>query len=375
MENHKSRKPMNADIHYKKEEDIIVEKQNGCDRYIFDPYNSLNCEIKERDVQLILGKYGIPIFINNFVLYKRAFVHKSYIKRPYLHNQQNNVIILDKPDYCFPLYTKSNERLEFLGDGVLECIAKFYLYKRFPKADEGFMTDTKIELVKNETIGRIVTEMGLHKWFMISKHTELKNLRNNYKKLGCLFEAFVGALFLDFNHVDIKDENSWFSTHFHCGPGFQCAQLFVERIFDTHIDWTKITKQSDNYKRPLQELLQSEFKTTPYLMEMQSFSNERGYHMGVYLCLGQPTHGISHSQTLSRNQFTSFESIHHYMAKNQKMYLFLGDGVHKIKQTAEQYACKSAIAFLKEYSDFAEVLPKIHQKHTIFSDDYVEQGY
>ena len=80
-----------------------------------------------------------------------ALTHKSY-KKPY-----------------------NNERLEFLGDGVLECIAKFYLYKRFPKSDEGFMTDTKIELVKNETIGRIANDKGLGKWFMISKHTEQKN--------------------------------------------------------------------------------------------------------------------------------------------------------------------------------------------------------
>ncbi|MBT6489978.1 MAG: ribonuclease III, partial [Deltaproteobacteria bacterium] len=45
-----------------------------------------------------------------------------------------------RPTLMTSLKTKSNERLEFIGDGVLECITKYYLYKRFPKADEGFMT-------------------------------------------------------------------------------------------------------------------------------------------------------------------------------------------------------------------------------------------
>ena len=353
---------------FKKDEDVCQHYQNGKEEYIFDPYNPINSEITSTDVQILLNNYGVDMSIHNFVLYKRAFVHKSYIRRPQLLNQQNNIIIVPKPDDCYPLYTKSNERLEYLGDGVLECIAKFYLYKRFPKADEGFMTDTKIEIVKNETIGRIAFELGLHKWFMLSKHTEQKNVRVNYKRLGCLFEAFVGALFLDFNRVTINDEDGWFST-FQCGPGFQVAQLFVECIFDRHIDWSKVTKNSDNYKRPLQELVQSEFKTTPHPMEIESYSNEHGYHMGIYLCLGQPTHGIAHHQTVSYNQFGSFSDIHKQMALTHKIFVFLGEGCHKIKQTAEQMACKDAIGNLKRYYDFQETIQKIQQKYAVFSID------
>jgi dsRNA-specific ribonuclease len=348
----------------KKDEDMVADKLN--EKYIFDPYNSLNKEITQNDVQQLLAKYKVLTPIHHFVLYKRAFVHRSYTKRPIEWNDQNNIEIVPKPDDCKELYTKSNERLEFLGDGVLECIAKFYLYKRFPKADEGFMTDTKIELVKNETIGRIAMEMGLNQWFMISKHTENKHLRVNYKKLGCLFEAFVGAIFLDFNRVAIKDEDHWFDEMFQCGPGFQVAQLFVEAIFDRHIDWTKITKQSDNFKRPIQELLQSEFKTTPHIMEIETFTQENGYHMGVYLCLGQPTHDVHHSETISRNTFTSFQEIHQHMAYYQKIYLFLGDGYHKIKQSAEQMACKDAIEYVKTMKDFSDVIEKVQQKHSVF---------
>ena len=62
-------------------------------------------------------------------LYKRAFIHRSYTKRPKLENEEANVTIVEKPEDCLPLKTKSNERLEFIGDGVLECITKYYLYK------------------------------------------------------------------------------------------------------------------------------------------------------------------------------------------------------------------------------------------------------
>ena len=90
------------------------------------------------------------------------------------------------------LKSKSNERLEFLGDGVLECITKYYLYRRFPKENEGFMTE-KIAIVKNEHIGKMAYEMGLNKWYIMSNAEEKR--RTNLKKLGCLFEAFR-ALFL-----------------------------------------------------------------------------------------------------------------------------------------------------------------------------------
>ena len=194
------------------DEDIRIERDNsGSEIYIFDPYNPLNIEIKESDVEKILENYGINIPINNFNLYKRAFIHRSYIRRPNIENSQNNITIVPKPVNCLDLHTKSNERLEFVGDGVLECITKYYLYRRFPKENEGFMTEKKIALVKNEAIGKLAMEMGLHKWFILSKHAEMKQTRLNLKKLGCLFESFIGAMFLDFNKMKIHDEDKWFA--------------------------------------------------------------------------------------------------------------------------------------------------------------------
>ena len=142
-------------------DDDITKTEDG---FIFNPYNPLNTEIKLNDVQSILTKYGIPSNVYNMELYRRAFIHRSYTKRPNFENIQQNITIVEKPADCMPLSTKSNENLEYLGDGVLECITKYLLYRRFPKSNEGFKTEKKIALVKNEAIGKIALEMGLHKW-------------------------------------------------------------------------------------------------------------------------------------------------------------------------------------------------------------------
>jgi len=332
------------------EDDIRIERDStGAEIYIFDPYNPLNKEIGQKDVETILSAYGINMPISNFHLYKRAFVHRSYLKRPAEENEQNNITILPKPDNCLPLHTKSNERLEFIGDGVLECITKYYLYRRFPKENEGFMTEKKIALVKNEAIGRLAFEIGLHKWFILSKNAEAKQTRMNLKKLGCLFESFIGAMFLDFNKMQVNDEDGWFANIFATGPGFQMVQIFVERVFEKHVDWMNLIQNDDNYKNILQVRIQKQFKVTPHYMDVEEHNLEQGYHMGVYLCLGQPIFGLKHRDSVKCSTFKSYEDIHKYMALHGKIFLFLGEGIHKIKKKAEQIACDSAIRQLNTY--------------------------
>jgi len=326
------------------DDDVRVEKQsNGTELLIFDPYNPLNKEISTDDIRNILKAYGVDSSTFNEKLYKRAFLHRSYMKRSGIENKMNNIVISPKPDNCMPLSTKSNERLEFVGDGVLECITKYYLYRRFPKENEGFMTEKKIALVKNEAIGKMAMEMGLHKWFILSKHAETKQTRTNLKKLGCLFEAFVGALFLDFNKISVTDEDGWFKNVFVTGPGFQMAQIFIESVFEKHVDWTALIQNDDNFKNILQVKIQKEFKVTPNYIEIDEHNAETGYRMGVYLCLGQAIHNASMACALSLSQFRSYSDVHQYMSEHGKLLLFLGEGVHKIKKKAEQIACDSAI--------------------------------
>ena len=324
-------------------DDDIIKNEDGL---IFNPYNSLNVEIKLSDVQFILTKYGLPPNVNNLNLYKRAFVHRSYTKRPQFENTQLNIKIVEKPNDCIPLSSKSNERLEFLGDGVLELVTKYYLYRRFPKENEGFMTEKKISIVKNEAIGKIAFEMGLNKWLILSKYAEEKKIRHNLKKLGCLFEAFLGALFLDYNKLEIKDTDNWFENLFVTGPGFQMAQIFVENIFETHIDWIALIQNDDNYKNILQVKVQKEFKVTPYYIEIYH-DIDNGYNMGVYLCIGQPIYSLKHEDALHLNNFKSFKDIQQEIALNNgKIFLFMGHGIHKIKRKAEQIACNEALNLL-----------------------------
>ena len=335
---------------------------------IFNPYNPNNKEISENEVCDILKKYGVPDKVHNINLYKRAFIHRSYCKRPKLENDANGIIIAQKPDNCISLKTKSNERLEFLGDGVLENITKYYLYRRFPKENEGFMTEKKIALVKNESIGRMAYEMGLNRWYIMSANAEEKKTRTNLKKLGCLFEAFLGALFLDFNKISVKDEHNWFSNVFVTGPGFQIAQIFVESIFENHVNWTKLIQSDDNYKNILQVMLQKTFQVTPIYREISGWDEETGYNVGVYLCLDIQIHQWKPSDS----RVETLEDLHSVnvlfddngkqikkpleLIKNMwqkvkndpdKGWVFLlGSSKHKIKKKAEQAACKLAISKL-----------------------------
>ena len=327
-----------SDFKINHDDDII----NSDEGLVFNPYNPNNNEITLSQVQYILTKYGVPGKVNNLNLYKRAFVHKSYTKRPQLYNLNEQITITEQPIDCLPLHTKSNERLEFLGDGVLECITKYYLYRRFPKENEGFMTEKKIALVKNESIGKLALEMGLHKNYIISKHAEEKKTRTNLKKLGCLFESFLGALFLDFNKIDIQDEEGWFKNTFVTGPGFQIAQIFVESVFEKHVDWMKLIQDDDNYKNILQVKIQKEFKDTPHYIEI-SHDEEKGYEMGVYLCLGQKIHEVNKKNAKIFKDIGSFENIHTIMEQDEKVFVYLGKGIHKIKRKAEQMACEETL--------------------------------
>jgi len=327
-------------------DDDIIKGEDGL---IFNPYNPENVEIKLSDVQFILTKYGVPGTVNNLSLYKRAFVHRSYTKRPHLENTSQNITIVDRPPDCMPLSTKSNERLEFLGDGVLELVTKYYLYRRFPKENEGFMTEKKIAIVKNEAIGKIAMEMHLNKWLILSKHAEEKKIRTNLKKLGCLFESFIGALFLDFNKIEVKDEEGWFQQMFVTGPGFQMAQKFIENIFEKHIDWIALIQNDDNFKNILQVKIQKEFKVTPHYLEIDH-DLDNGYKMGVYLCMGQSIYNCTTEDAIHIDNLKTFAKIQEYIEKNNKLLLFLGEGQHKIKRKAEQIACDEALQKLSLYS-------------------------
>jgi dsRNA-specific ribonuclease len=344
-------------------DDDIIRTEDGL---IFNPYNPLNTEITLSDVQSILTRYGLPTKVNNMEFYRRAFIHRSYTKRPQLENLQQNITIADRPLDCLPLSSKSNERLEYIGDGVLELTTKYELYRRFPKEDEGFMTEKKIAIVKNENIGKIAYEMGLHKWLIISRNAEEKKIRTNLKKLGCLFEAFVGALFHDYNKMGIKDEDGWFTNFFSCGPGFQMAQKFIENVFKKHVNWIELIQNDDNYKNILQVKIQKEFKVTPHYVEIEHEIDD-GYKMGVYLCLGQQIHNAKIHDAIKITDIKTFKAIQEHFTRHSKIFVFMGEGQHKIKRKAEQMACMEAINFIKLHNDISV---NVNESNVISANNY-----
>jgi dsRNA-specific ribonuclease len=320
----------------------VVQTDEGL---VFNPYNPVNVLITLQDVQTLLVRYGLPPEVHRLELYRRAFVHRSYTRRgdgP----AGAKVRTAPCPPHGVPLGSKSNERLEFLGDGVLELVAKYLLYRRFPHGDEGFMTLKKIAMVKNEAIGKVALDMGLHKWLLLSRNSEDKKTRTNLKKLGCVFEAFVGAVFLDGNHHVVADEDRWFESMFVTGPGFQLAQRWVEAVFEAHVNWVALVHDDDNYKNLLQVKLQREFKVTPHYVQ-SGYDGHRGYCMGVYLCMGQPIHSVTLSSALPIHQFGTLEAVHRYLHDHQgRIFLCLGAGTHRIKRKAEQLACEEALRVL-----------------------------
>jgi dsRNA-specific ribonuclease len=322
-----------------------IRPGDSTDELVFNPYNPVNKELDMHAVGEILRKYGVTLKPMNAELYKRAFVHKSYVKRPKLENIENGITIVGRPYNCLSLRSRSNERLEFLGDGVLECVTKWYLYRRFPKEDEGFMTEKKIQLVKNEAIGKLAYTLGLHKYYIMSKHAEEKKTRTNLKKLGCLFESFIGALFLDGNKMTCGNLDRCVSGTAPTGIGFQLAQTFIESVLETHIDWVELVLNDDNYKNILQVMIQKEFKVTPTYIQA-GCNEETGFRMVVTLYIGDEWTEIRNEDAVPFEHYGGYEPIHNAIASGSRVLVRLGESSHKIKKKAEQEACRLAIQLL-----------------------------
>jgi len=158
----------------------------------------------------ILGFYPHDISI-----YEQALVHKS-----------SSV----KSDKGRPL---NNERLEFLGDAILDAIVADIVYKQFTGKKEGFLTNTRSKIVQRETLNKLAVEIGLDKLIKYSTRT---SSHNSYM-CGNAFEALVGAIYID--------------------RGYDVCKYFMEvKIMKRFIDLEKIAKKEVNFKSKLIEWTQ-----------------------------------------------------------------------------------------------------------------------
>jgi ribonuclease-3 len=125
----------------------------------------------------------IKIIFKDKELIDRAFVHKSYL------NEYKNKDI------------ESNERLEFLGDAVLELVVTEFLFKTYPHKDEGILTNWRSALVKGQNLAKISKKLDLGQYLYLSKGEERSDGRKKNYILGNTVEAVIGAIYLDQGYI------------------------------------------------------------------------------------------------------------------------------------------------------------------------------
>ncbi|MCK4922690.1 MAG: ribonuclease III [Bacteroidales bacterium] len=207
----------------------------------------------------------IPSRIN---LYEIAFIHKSAS------------VVLPNGEVI------NNERLEFLGDAILDAIVADYLLKRFPDKNEGFLTKMRSKMVKRKHLNLLAYRIGINQ-FIVSQTSVAEVSKHLY---GNAFEALLGAIFLE--------------------RGYNCTYKFIERIIDKYVNIEKLRQIDSDYKSKLIEWAQKEKHEV--IFESKEDSNSQNKH----------PHFISHIRIL----------------KNE-----IGKGMGNSKKEAEQKAAKMAL--------------------------------
>jgi ribonuclease-3 len=146
-----------------------------------------------------------------------------------------------------PLQKESSECLEWLGDGIIQSVTAQYLWKRYPRQDEGFLTKTRSKLVRTDALAKLARYLKLQQHVLLSTYMEEEsNGRDNPKVLEDAFEAFIGAMVEDLG----KDEFE----------GYKICYQFIIRLFEKVIDFAEVIKRDNNYKDKLMRYCHQRFK-------------------------------------------------------------------------------------------------------------------
>ncbi|MCD5385309.1 ribonuclease III [Candidatus Gracilibacteria bacterium] len=189
----------------------------------------------------------LDIKYNNISHYILAFIHRS--------------IVNEKPDYV----PEHNERLEFLGDAVLELVITDNLFRNYPKKTEGELTDIRSALVRGTNLSKIARKLNFAEYLIMGKGEEKTGGRDNDYLLANVVEAMLGAIYIDL--------------------GLQVARDFI----DTHIypSITNILEKNltKDYKTTIQEYAQAEYEITPNykVLHESGLDHDKTFEVGVYL--------------------------------------------------------------------------------------------
>lgn len=185
----------------------------------------------------------------------------------------------------------SYERLEFLGDAVLDLITAEILFNKYTKKDEGFLTKIRAKLVKGETLADFSTQLGLSELMEMGERSGNTKISNSI--LADVFESIIAAIYIT--------------------QGYSRAFQFVEYVFDKFVNFEEIIHTVDNYKSALLEYTQAERLPLPSYRTI----NESG-----------PGHNRTFEVTV-------------FVGENE-----LGTGIGKSKKKAEQLAAEAALQSL-----------------------------
>ena len=151
--------------------------------------------------------------IKNLSLYQKAFTHKSALK------EHENL-------------TESFETLEFMGDSVLGFIITKFLFDRYEEKQEGFLTKARTKLVRSETLAAIAVKLGLNNLVLMDEKGMRNGWNNNPKILEDVFEALVGAIYMDLGLLHAKE----FVLRIYTDPNYvNLNAIMIDDNFKDHL--------------------------------------------------------------------------------------------------------------------------------------------
>lgn len=209
---------------------------------------------------------GIPYHFTQVKLLTSALTHSSYA-----NERQGGV--------------EHNERLEFLGDAVLELCISEELYRRFPDTREGELTAMRSRLVNQETLAALARSIGLDTCLILGKGEESQGGRERDSLLSDAFEAVLGAVFLD--------------------GGFEAAQQAVRELFAGLWPEQAGKGKTKDAKSRLQEATQELFKERPVYLLLDSRGPEHDKTFTVRLVLPDKTEFIAEGSSVKRAEQTA----------------------------------------------------------------------
>lgn len=188
----------------------------------------------------------IGIAFSNKLLLQEALTHRSYLN--------------EHPDW----ETQHNERLEFLGDAVLELVSTEFLFNKFPSAPEGELTGIRSALVNYRMLANVGDSIGLGSFVLLSRGEAKGSDKAREAIFANTVEALIGAIYLDL--------------------GYKAAKKFIEKFLFVHLD--KILKDG-LYRDPkgrLQEVVQEKMKLTPSyaVLSLSGPDHDKEFVVGVF---------------------------------------------------------------------------------------------